>query len=105
MHRGSRNNLIGENPSEELIQLLSNELQVTPQTPPTFLFHTWEDTGVPPLNSLLFYQAMLKHGVKGELHIFQPGRHGVGLGHEIPGTNQWNRLAEIWMKNNGWLAR
>lgn len=105
MHRGSRNNLIGENPSEELIQLLSTELQVTPQTPPVFLFHTWEDKGVPPQNSVMFYQAMLKNGVKGELHVFQPGRHGVGLGHEIQGTNQWSRLVELWLKNNGWLTK
>ena len=104
-HRGSRRNLLGENPSEEMIELLSSEKQVTAETPPTFLFHTWEDTGVPPLNSVLVYQAMLKHGVKGELHIFQPGRHGVGLGLDIPGTGQWNQLAVQWIKSNGWMEK
>ncbi len=105
MHRGSRNNLIGTDPDPALIEKLSTELQVTPETPPTFLFHTWEDKGVPPQNSVMFYQAMLKNGVKGELHVFQPGQHGVGLGRGIPGTEEWHRLVELWLKNNGWTVK
>lgn len=104
-HTGSRANLLGPEPDQELVDLLSNERQVKADTPPAFLFHTWEDTGVPPLNSVLFYQAMLQQGVPGELHVFQLGRHGVGLGHEIPGTNEWKNLAETWMRNNKWLQR
>lgn len=102
MHRGSRNNLLGNNPDPQLVELLSNELQVTPQTSPTFLFHTLEDQAVPVMNSVLFYEAMIKHGVKGELHLFQTGRHGVGIAKKIPGTSAWTGLVEKWMHANGW---
>ncbi|MCA8985997.1 MAG: alpha/beta hydrolase [Planctomycetaceae bacterium] len=102
-HRGSKRNLLGENPEESLVQLMSNQLQVTDKTPPTFLFHTFEDTAVLPINSVLFYEAMLKHGVPGELHIFQAGRHGVGLGKSLPATSAWSNLAENWMRLNGWV--
>ncbi|WP_296460392.1 alpha/beta hydrolase [Rubinisphaera sp.] len=102
-HGGSRKNLLGTDPSEELETLMSNDLQVTPETPPTFLFHTYEDTAVKPINSVLFYQAMLEHKVPGELHIFQSGRHGVGLGKSIPGTREWSTLVDNWMRVNGWI--
>ncbi|MCG6155158.1 alpha/beta hydrolase [Rubinisphaera margarita] len=102
-HGGSRKNLLGSDPPEDLVELMSNELQVTDKTPPTFLFHTFEDTAVPPLNSVLFYQAMIEHKVPGELHIFQAGRHGVGLGRSIPATNAWSTLAENWMRSNSWI--
>ena len=102
MHRGSRNNLLGSNPDPKLVESLSSELQVTPQTPPTFLFHTLEDKAVPPMNSILFYQAMIEQGVKGELHLFQTGPHGVGLASKIPGTSAWPGLVENWMNANGW---
>ncbi len=101
-HRGSRNNLLGPNPDPALVESLSNELQVTPQTPPTFLFHTEQDQAVPVMNSILFYEAMIEHGVKGELHLFQTGRHGVGLAKKIPGTSAWTGLVENWMNANGW---
>ncbi|WP_013627417.1 alpha/beta hydrolase [Rubinisphaera brasiliensis] len=105
MHRGSRNNLLGEDAPAELVEKMSNELQVSEKTPPTFLFHTFEDTGVPPLNSVLFYTAMLEHGVPGELHIFQSGRHGVGLGRGINGTEEWSNLVAKWMETNGWIGK
>ncbi len=72
-HMGSQKNLLGENPSKELIESLSNEKQVTKETPPTFLFHTQEDNGVVPENSLRFYDAMVEKGVAGELHLFAKG--------------------------------
>ena len=78
-HKGSQRNLLGDSPSSELLQKLSTDKQVTPQTPPTFLFHTNEDAGVPAENSVQFYLALRKAGVPGELHIFQKGEHGVGL--------------------------
>src|SRR5262249_55694631 len=79
-HTGSRRNLIGTTPDPKLIDFYSNELNVTKDTPPTFLFHTDADTAVLPENSILFYQALKKHKVPAELHIFEKGIHGVGLG-------------------------
>ena len=72
-------NLLGENPDPKLVAMLPNELQVTPQTPPTFLFHTSADTGVPPENSVRFYLALRKAKVPAEMHIYEKGPHGVGL--------------------------
>jgi acetyl esterase/lipase len=102
-HRGSQNNLIGKDASPELIRSLSNEKQVTAETPPCFLWHTWEDTGVPPQNSLAFYLAMVNHKVPGELHIYEKGRHGVGLAKGIPGTDKWPETCILWLKNRGVL--
>ena len=79
-HAGSLRNLLGENPSPELIESLSNERQVTKDTPPTFLAHTNADSGVPAENSLLFAMALRKAGVPVELHLFERGPHGLGLG-------------------------
>ncbi len=104
-HKGSQNNLLGEKPDPELVKSLSNELQVTKDTPPTFLWHTYEDTGVPPENSVVFYQAMLKNKVPGELHVFEKGKHGVGLGKGIPGTEKWSELCIAWIKGRGLLGK
>lgn len=112
-HAGSLKNLLGEKPSQEMIENLSNERQVTKQTPPTFLAHTNEDTGVPPENSLLFAMALRKAGVPFELHLFEKGQHGLGLGtgwekFKIP-TNEefqaWPRLCAAWLKGKGFLAK
>jgi len=73
-HRGSARNLLGDNPDPELLKSLSNETQVSDQTPPTFLFHTGEDKGVPVQNSLVYYRALVEHGVPAELHVYQNGR-------------------------------
>ena len=78
-HLGSLHNLLGDHPDPRLAASLSNETQVTPQTPPTFLFHTDEDHGVPAENSVLFYLALRKAGVPAEMHIYERGPHGVGL--------------------------
>jgi acetyl esterase/lipase len=102
-HKGSQQNLLGKDASKELIESLSNEKQVTSETPPTFLFHTQEDTGVPPENSVVFYAAMLKHKVPGELHIYQKGPHGVGLAANIPGTSDWPNTFQRWLKMLGML--
>jgi acetyl esterase/lipase len=102
-HRGSLKNLLGDDPDPHLVHDLSNENQVTPQTPPTFLFHTDEDTGVPPENSVLFYLALRKAGVPAEMHIYQRGKHGVGLAPNDLVLSSWpGRLAD-WMKVRGLL--
>lgn len=96
-HRGSLRNLLGENPGPNLVESLSNELQVTPQTPPAFLFHTNADTGVPPENSVLFYLALRKAGVPAEMHIYEEGRHGVGLASTDLVLSSWPRRLADWL--------
>ncbi|MFI4875097.1 MAG: alpha/beta hydrolase [Blastopirellula sp. JB062] len=103
-HFGSQKNLLGENPDKQLLKSLSNELQVTSETPPTFLFHTSEDTGVRPENSIVFYQALQKAKVPAELHIFAKGRHGVGLAAKIPGTSDWPNRCQAWLAVQGMLT-
>jgi dipeptidyl aminopeptidase/acylaminoacyl peptidase len=78
-------------------------LAVTPDTPPTFLWHTDADTGVPPENSVLFYLALKKAKVPAELHIYEKGRHGLGLGKDIPAVKTWPELAIEWMRGRGFL--
>ncbi|MBP8303279.1 MAG: alpha/beta hydrolase [Phycisphaerae bacterium] len=103
-HRGSRQNLLGDQPEPSLVDLLSNEKQVTSDTPPTFLIHGGADTGVPLENSLSFYSALRKAGVPAELHIFRQGRHGFGLGAKDGQVSVWPRLCEQWMRTMGWVA-
>jgi acetyl esterase/lipase len=103
VHRGSMRNLLGDNPDPKLAASLSNETQVTPQTPPTFLFHTSGDTGVPPENSVLFYLALRKAGVPAEMHIYERGEHGVGLALFDPILSSWPGRLEAWMRLNGWM--
>ena len=94
-HRGSRNNLLGTNPPLALVRELSNELQVTKDTPPCFIWHTCEDKGVPVENSLQFAEALRRAGVPFDLHIYQKGPHGLGLG-----TRDWNpEKRHPWTRN------
>jgi acetyl esterase/lipase len=102
-HQGSLHNLLGDNPDPKLIQSLSNELQVTAQTPPTFLFHTTEDQTVPVENSVLFYLALRKAGVAAEMHIFERGPHGVGLALRDPALALWPELLANWFRMRGLL--
>ena len=85
-HQGSKNNLLGTDPSPELVRELSNELQVTKDTPPCFIWHTYEDTAVPVENSLQFADALRQAGVPFDLHIYQKGQHGTGPRHARIGT-------------------
>ena len=103
-HVGSRNNLLGEKPDPKLVENLSNEKQVTRQTPPTFLFHTDEDTGVPAENSVAFYLALRKAGVPAEIHIYQRGKHGVGLAGADPILATWSSRLADWLKLRGLLT-
>jgi acetyl esterase/lipase len=102
-HQGSLKNLLGDHPDPKLVENLSNELQVTPQTPPTFLFHTNEDKGVPAENSVLFYLALRKAGVPAEMHIFERGPHGVGLALADPALAMWPTLLANWFRERGLL--
>jgi acetyl esterase/lipase len=102
-HRGSLRNLLGDAPDAQLAASLSSETQVSPQTPPTFLFHTNADTGVPPENSVLFYLALRKAGVPAEMHIYEPGPHGVGLALFDPVLSTWPARLADWMKLHGWM--
>ncbi len=96
-HKGSQRNLLGDNPPAELIQSLSNSTQVTKDTPPTFLWHTAEDTVVPIENSLRFYSALSAKGVLSELHCFPLGKHGLGLAAGKPGAQAWPGLCRQWL--------
>lgn len=92
--------LFGNKPTEAQLNSLSNELHVTAETPPTFLFHTAADKGVLVENSVLFFSALRKAGVPAELHIFQEGVHGAGLGKGDPALTKWPLLCEQWMIKN-----
>lgn len=104
-HSGSRENLLGRNPDQKLVENLSNEKQVTPQTPPTFLIHTDQDKKVPAENSIYFYLALRKAGVPAELHIYQQGPHGFGLGEKYGAVSSWPIRCAEWMKGQGLLEK
>ncbi len=103
-HQPSMDNLLGPTPDPALLDDMSSELKVTSQTPPTFLMHTAEDTAVPVENSLLFYGAMRRAHVPGELHIYQEGPHGAGLANGrhgaywVPSLLSWTIDAERWLR-------
>jgi acetyl esterase/lipase len=100
-HSGSMRNLLGQNPDQKMVDFLSNEKHVTAQTPPTFLFHTNDDKVVPVENSVLFYLALRKAGVPAEMHIYQTGRHGVGLAQSDPVLATWPARLADWLKVRG----
>jgi acetyl esterase/lipase len=104
-HAGSVRSLLGDNPDAKLIQNLSDELQVTATTPPTFLFHTTADTAVPVENSVRFYLALRAAKVPAEMHIFENGPHGVGLALADPALSLWPTLVTNWLRGRGLLAK
>jgi acetyl esterase/lipase len=99
-HQGSKENLLGKNPDPELVKLLSNELQVTPNTPPCFLWTTFEDTTVPMENTMLFAEALRKNHVPFDLHVYQKGGHGMGLRDKPPFANPhpWAADCLFWLQ-------
>lgn len=97
-HMGSRNNLIGNNPTNAMIKWYSNELQVTSNTPPTFLIHATDDDVVPVENSLLYYQALKVNKVPTEMHIYPAGGHGFGLANGNKSLESWPSLMIEWIK-------
>jgi acetyl esterase/lipase len=102
-HAGSRKNLLGATPDPKLVAALSNDKQVTPQTPPTFLFHTADDSAVSVENSLLFVAALRKAKVPYELHVFEKGPHGDGLAQNNPALSIWPKLLEGWLRARGFI--
>ena len=103
-HVGSRKYLLGDDPDPALVASLSAEKQVTKDTPPTFLFATTDDKTVPVLNSVMFYEALVKAGVPAEMHIFQHGAHGAGLAKANPQLSVWPDLLIKWMRERGYAA-
>lgn len=102
-HGGSQRNLLGDNPDPELVRKLSNEKQVSKRNPPTFLWHTGDDAAVPVQNSIVFYLALQRAGVPAELHVYETGRHGLGLAKNVPGASNWPQEAAAWLKVRGIL--
>ncbi|WP_424767510.1 alpha/beta hydrolase [Paenibacillus sp. sgz302251] len=100
-HTGSRENLLGKEPSLVQVEQLCNEMNVTEDTPPTFLWHTSDDAAVPVENSLMFAAALSKHKVLFDLHIYAKGRHGLGLAEEEKHTNGWSDACASWLRWNG----
>lgn len=96
-HQGSRNHLLGDNPESDLVTYLSNELQVTDQTPPTFIIHSSNDTVVPVENSLQFYKSLRDYNVSAEMHVFEDGPHGFGLAEDFPQLSGWPDLLHTWL--------
>jgi acetyl esterase/lipase len=102
-HKGSREALLGKGPSPDKIQLYSNELQITKDTPPTFLIHASDDDVVVAANSVRFYENLLDQEVPAELHIYQRGGHGFGLFNKTT-TDDWFERCKNWMQANQWLT-
>jgi acetyl esterase/lipase len=104
-HEGSKQNLLGQTPAPELVRLLSNEQQVNAETPPCFVWHTYEDTVVKVENALDFAAALRRHQVPFDLHIYQQGRHGIGLNDRPPFTkvHPWALDCLFWLKAQGFV--
>lgn len=104
MHKGSRDNLVGATASAAQIKEYSNELRVTAQTPPTFLVHAEDDKVVPVQNSLVYYQALTRHNVPAEMHLYPKGGHGFGMNNSTT-QDQWMERLREWLAANGWLTK
>lgn len=103
-HEGSKFNLLGEEPSQKLVDKFSTELQVSEKTPPAFLVHAANDQSVHPMNSMLFYEALMENGItESSLHIFPQGGHSIGMAGNPGSTQLWPDLAEAWLKELGFL--
>jgi acetyl esterase/lipase len=100
-HAGSRRNLLGDDPSIEVITHFSNELRITENTPPAFLVHSSDDNVVPVKNSIVYYEGLKKYNSPSELHVFQKGGHGYGLATGKDTQSAWPALCLSWMKSLG----
>jgi acetyl esterase/lipase len=105
VHSKSLGNLLGMDADLQLRESLSNELQVTPRTPPTFLVHTDEDATVTPENSILFYEALRRAKIPAEVHVFVKGSHGLGLGEKGTAFAAWPDLCAAWMREMKFLGQ
>lgn len=104
-HAGSREALLGANPTEAMLLLASLDEQVTTATPPTLLIHTQEDASVPVENSILFFQALTRAGVPAEMYLFEKGEHGMGMRAGLGTASEWPKRAEEWLRARGLLDR
>ncbi|MDE3182075.1 MAG: alpha/beta hydrolase [Bacteroidota bacterium] len=103
-HKGSRESLLGNNPSPELIQKYSPQNNVTAQTPPCFIADAFNDKTVPPENSLLFYQALLDKNISTSFHVFPQGGHEININNNPGSTSLWKDLCQKWMKEMGFIS-
>ncbi|MBC8011303.1 MAG: alpha/beta hydrolase [Burkholderiales bacterium] len=103
-HLGSRENLLGPPPASALVDLLSTELQVTPDHPPAFLWHTTDDAVVDVENPLLYAAALRRARVSFAIHVFAHGEHGLGLGHADKPAPPWSACLEHWLRERGWIS-
>ena len=99
-HQGSKRNLLGADPDPALVEFLSNERQVNDRTPPCFIWHTWQDKAVKVENALAFASALQRHDVPFDLHVYQDGRHGIGLQDKPPFANPhpWANDLIFWLR-------
>jgi acetyl esterase/lipase len=104
VHTGSKMYLLGDSQDQATLDAMSPELHVTAQTPPTFIYSTTDDHTVPIMNSVMFYSALVKAGVPVEMHLFQHGGHGSGLGTGNPQLSVWPDLLIKWMRERGYAA-
>ena len=104
-HWGSRENLLGKSPSDQQVKRFSNELQVNSNTPPAFLGHSMDDGTVPVENSIRYALAMKENKITCELHIYEHGGHGYGLGRSTDTESTWSVACEKWLKANGFLPK
>jgi acetyl esterase/lipase len=97
-HAGSRRNLIGANPSDDVVRHFSNELMITDKTPPAFLVHSADDKAVPVKNSMVYFEGLVRNNIPSELHVFQKGGHGYGLSINNGTQSAWPDLCLRWLK-------
>jgi acetyl esterase/lipase len=102
-HKGSRNNLLGTEPSLELIEKYSNEKQVDAATPATFIVHAFDDKSVIVENTIQYFLALRKNNVPSEIHLYQTGKHGFGMGRPGTTSQNWTKECEEWFKINNYI--
>ncbi len=102
--KGSRASLLGSNPAPEMIEKYSTQNSVTAHTPPCFMVHAFNDKGVLPQNSLLFYQALLEKKISTSFHVFPQGGHAININNNPGSTSLWKQLCEMWLIEMGFIS-
>jgi acetyl esterase/lipase len=104
-HAESRENLLGRNPSPAQVRKFSNELQVNAKTPPAFLVHSMDDNAVPIQNSIGYALSLQKFKIPCELHLYESGGHGYGMGRSANSESTWPEACRKWLEERGFLKR
>ncbi|MCM8810763.1 MAG: prolyl oligopeptidase family serine peptidase [Candidatus Omnitrophica bacterium] len=99
-HQGCIKNLVGDNPSKEILEFLSSEKNVKKDTPPCFIWHTQDDDVVSVFHSISFALSLKERNIDFQLHIFDNGPHGLGLAENNPSVSKWTLLCEDWLREN-----